>query len=160
MRPSTDLLDFLNKAQQVTSAFFPPDSKTARLEYTLRPLISNDTQNLNFKIDGQSFIWNAGDVIQRDAYWPGSSAASKSSLSSGDKANQIPFAGADGPWAAFRLFQQGERSSRTLTWKMTSSGAAMDPVQVEFVYEFPGGIDVFDRSFFKSLRCPNVAAQR
>jgi type VI protein secretion system component VasK len=160
MRPTTELLDFLNKAQQITSGFFPPDSKTARLDYTLRPHISNDTQNLNFRIDGQTLIWNSGDVIQRDVYWPGP-AGSKSSLSSGDKANQIPFAVADGPWAAFRLFQLGERSLRNLTWKMTSNGEPMMvPVQVEFVYEFPGGIDVFDRNFFRTLRCPNVAAQR
>jgi type VI protein secretion system component VasK len=160
-------LNFLNRAQAVTDAFFPKGATQPQLLFTLRPKLDPAYQSVVLEIDGRAYEWK--NSLQKQFSWPASpggtgGGAVGRAVTGGVS---IPFASEDGTWAVFRLMRDAEPrlpGSRIVEWKYLRSGVGRSealsiPVRLEFV-EFPGGADVFNAKFFDGLQCAGRAVQQ
>jgi type VI protein secretion system component VasK len=165
LKASQELLDFLNRAQQLRKAFFA-DGTTPHLTYSLRPRIaSGSNQFIQLTIDGESHDFTADQQMRHQFTWPSASGAEAKaegrSGTSGSGGFSVGFDSHYGLWAVFRVF--GDAAHRdpgapVIEWKETRGGtgrpqALEPPVQLEFVGGFPGGADVFNPEFYKGFRC-------
>jgi type VI protein secretion system component VasK len=159
---SPELLEFLNRSQEITDAFFPGNSASPKLEYSLRP-VSSQTSKLIFVIDGVTM--NATEsALQMSFSWPGPDASRGAEGKVLAGGQEFGFARYPGLWGAFHLFRAADQ--RTLkapevTWSQISGIGALPqplrpPVKVQ-ILSFPGGIDVLNPAFFRTLTCPSKA---
>jgi type VI secretion system protein ImpL len=162
-----EMLRFLNRAQALATAFFPAGATQPQLTYTLRPRLDNSFKDttLEVVIDGQTHNWTS--VLQKQFTWPAAPGAKSGALARLRGTTAYAFDSRDGLWGIFRLMADAEPrplSSTVVEWKYVRLGEkAVDPIQpapvrVEFA-EFPGGVDVFNPSFFSDLQCPAKAVQ-
>jgi type VI secretion system protein ImpL len=162
IKASPELLDFLNRAQQLRKGFFA-DGPVPHLTYNLRSRFSEDSkQQIQLKIDGQAHDFDAGHQRQHQFLWPAASGATaEASGRSGVAGASSGFSAHEGRWAVFRFFGDAahrEADASVIQWTETKSGtghlqALEPPVQLEFVGGFPGGVDVFNPGFYKGFRC-------
>jgi type VI secretion system protein ImpL len=164
-----DMLDFLNRAEATTNAFYPGGAPQARFTYTLRPQLDPRLREftLELEIDGETHRFTA---LQHDFHWPPSPDAKKvGAIARLRSASNVGFAFASrgGIWGIFRIFGDAEArklNAKLVEWKNTSGGAGRPeeitpaPVQLEIVVA-PGGQDVFNTKFWEGLRCPSAAVQ-
>ena len=156
---SPSFLDFLKRAQEITNVFFA-DGGNAGITYTLRPFLANTTQVIEFRIDGVTVVWDQNRRLQQDFVWPAKQEGTRSIGSTGSQNNRVPFIAGDGLWGVFKIFREAQRSGKRVTWTRASGGGPLEPpVQVDFVGDLPGGVDIFDPSFFSELRCPTSAVR-
>jgi len=163
-----EMLTFLNRAQAITTAFFPAGSSQPQLTYTLRPRLDNAFKDttLEVVIDGQTHQWTS--VLQKQFTWPAAAGARSGALARLRTGNTAyAFDSREGLWGIFRMMADAEPrplSSTLVEWKYVRLGdKTVDeiqprPVRVEFA-EFPAGIDVFNPLFFSGLQCPARAVQ-
>jgi hypothetical protein len=164
-----DTLDFLNRAEAITNAFYPGGAAQPHLTYTLRPQLDPQLREftLELEIDGQPHRFTA---LQHDFHWPpspdaknvGAIARLRSPTGVG-----IPIASRGGTWGIFRILADAEArklNAKIVEWKYTIGGGGRPeaitpaPVQMEIV-AFPGGQDIFNPRFWEGLRCPSAAVQ-
>ncbi len=160
-RVSPEMLEFLNRAQQLTDVFFPAGAQQPRLQYVLRPtkqdigvklVIDGATMNSKESSIQKTFDWPAQPGVD-----PGASGVVIGTFESG-------FGKHSGLWGVFKLFQKADDrplGAREVTWsKVQGVGGEVQPlsppVKVEFV-QFPGGVDLFNPRFFEPLKCPSQA---
>jgi type VI secretion system protein ImpL len=168
LKPTQELLDFLNWAQQLRMAFFS-DGNSPHLTYSLRTVLaSGSKQVIQLTIDGQSHEFTADHQLQHTFTWPAAAGVeAKADGRSGTAGYTAGFDSHYGLWAAFRLFGDAihrEPGAVAIEWKETKGGTGRPqplepPVQLEFVGGFPAGVDVFNPDFFKGFGCPLKAAQ-
>jgi type VI protein secretion system component VasK len=169
LRPSLELLAFLNAAQQFRRAFFF-DGNNPHLTYILRPrLAAGSNQLIQLAIDGQSHEFDAGHTLQHQFAWPAAAGAEGQAVGrSGTTGFTSGFSSHDGLWAVFRFFGDAEHrepGAPGIEWKETKGRTGrpqvLDPsVRLEFAGGgFPSGVDVFNPDFFKGFGCPAKAAQ-
>jgi hypothetical protein len=167
LKASPELLEFLNRAQQLRNAFFA-DGPAPHLTYSLRaPLAAGSKQEISLTIDGQSNVFTAEHQGRHQFLWPAPSGGeSKADGTFGVAGSEFSsgFSSHGGLWAVFRFFGDAARrepNATVIEWKETKSGTGLlqalkPPVQLEFVGGvggFPGGADVFNPDFFKGFRC-------
>ena len=163
-----DMLNFLNRAQAVTDAFYPAGATQPRFSYTLRPKLDPAYKDavLELEVDGQVNAWTSS--LQKQFTWP-SAGAGKTGVVGRIKMGSVsfPFASRGGTWAIFRVMGDAEPrplGSKLVEWKYGRCGdGRMEeiqpaPVRLEFV-EFPGSVDLFNPKFFDGLQCPRSAVQ-
>jgi type VI secretion system protein ImpL len=168
-----EMLNFLNRAQAVSDAFFSKGTSQPQLLYTLRPTSNpaNQSTFVELSIDGQTYQWK--DPIQQQFSWPAAPGVTGGAVGKlvVPGANAIPFDSERGVWAVFRLMRDAEPrllNSKIVEWKYLRSGggggggvaeAMSVPVRLEFV-GFPGNADVFNPKFFADLQCSGRAVQQ
>jgi type VI protein secretion system component VasK len=69
---SNDVLTFLNRAQALSNAFYPPGSNQPLLRYTLRPqsAMSLDVVSVVFEFDGRHQVFSKESRLQKEFVWP------------------------------------------------------------------------------------------
>jgi type VI protein secretion system component VasK len=163
---TAELLTFLNRAQAVTDAYFPPGSTTPRLNYSLRPVLDAAFGNsfLELQIDGTSHQLNS--ALRKDFTWPAPDTARPRAIA-GLRTGLVfsSFADQPGLWGFFRIMGDAEPrmlNTRTVEWKNSQVGGKAPiepaPIKVEIV-QFPGSADVFNPKFYDGLQCPMKAVQ-
>jgi type VI secretion system protein ImpL len=168
LKASQELLDFLNRSQEITKAFFADGATSPHLSYTLRPILEqNSEQLISLKIDGQLHEFSRNSVRQQQFTWPAASGKQQEAVGrSGIVGFTTGFSSHEGVWAVFRMFGDAEPRSlkeASLQWMRTKGPTGrfqtMDtPVKLDFVV-FPGGVDAFNPKFFEGFRCPSKAVQ-
>jgi type VI protein secretion system component VasK len=162
-----EMLAFLNRAQAIVAAFFPAGATQPQLTYTLRPKLDSAFKDttLEVVIDGQTHNWTS--VLQKQFTWPAAVGAKSGALARLRGTTAYAFDSHDGLWGIFRMMADAEPrplSNTLVEWKYVRLGEKTvdpiepGPVRVEFA-EFPGGVDVFNPSFFSGLQCPAKAVQ-
>jgi type VI protein secretion system component VasK len=163
-RVAPDLLRFLNRAQTVTSVFYPSGTNMMQVQvkYTLRPL---QGPPIRLRLDGKEMNTSVSQ-LRTDFVWPapvGQTGGAKGELISSSFSSG--FGQYDGLWGVFRLFQNADDrvlGDKKVQWSRVrgTGGAAVQPinppVQLEFI-DFPGGNDLFNPKFFEELHCPTQA---
>ena len=164
------MLDFLNRAQATTNAFYAGGATHAYFTYTLRPQLDSrwkEFAHLELEIDGRPYQWTGS--IQHPFNWPpppgtknpGAVARLRTSTN-----GVVPVASEGGTWGIFRVFGDAEPrdvGAKVVEWKYTRSGLGRKepiepPVNLEIVAG-PGEADVFNPKFWEGLRCPSAAVQ-
>jgi type VI protein secretion system component VasK len=167
---SRELLEFVNRAQKISDAFFTGGSPQAQLIYTLRPKLDSAFagSNLELELDGRPYIWTS--QLQKQFSWPAppgtkeTGAVARIHLGS---TVVVPFASEGGPWGIFRIMADAEPrevGSRLVEWKYVRGGngrlEAIQPAPVRLeIVDFPGGADLFNPKFFANFQCPARAVQ-
>jgi type VI secretion system protein ImpL len=164
-----EILSFLNRAQAVTDAFYPPGAAQPQLTYTLRPKLDSSFKDsiLELEIDGHPYQWTSS--LQKQFSWPAPADAKTLGAIARIRTGSVAFAFASrlGPWGIFRIMGDAEPralSSKLVEWKYTRGvdGRAEliqpAPVRLEIV-ESSGGVDVFNPKFLGGLQCPGRAVE-
>jgi type VI secretion system protein ImpL len=168
LKASQELLDFLNRAQDITRAFFADGLPNVHLSFALRPLLEeNSGQLIEFTFDGRRQEFSRNLMRQQQFTWPAPVGAPPEALGrSGISGFRTAFSSHGGLWATFRMFGDAEPrdlGQKRINWVRTRgpsgrSEAMETPVRVEFVV-LPGGVDVFNPKFFEGFHCPAKALQ-
>ena len=132
------------------------------LRYTLRPQSSDQVNEFNVTVNGESAQLKGG--AQKQFSWPGPGSPSfKLALKTADGGN-LDVQSWQNPWAVFRFFADANRnsssgSSTVFNWTVTS-GRSMQPVSIkgrpltyDFTVDTGGGPAVFSKEFLTTLRC-------
>jgi len=164
--PTAEMLNFMNRAQAVSDAFYPAGSMSPQFTYVLRPKLDTKDLIVELDVDGQRYEWTTS--LQKVFKWPASAGVNPGAVARiRNGALSVSFASRDGLWGIFRIIGDAEKrplSSKTIEWKYTrgKDGRAEEiepaPVRLEIV-EFPGGADLFNPRFFDQLQCPGVAVR-
>jgi type VI secretion system protein ImpL len=163
MKVAPELLAFLERSQQLTSALFAESGMMQKLKYVLRPVRVQGIA-IRVAIDGDEF--NSGYPLQKTFYWPapaGAKAGADATMEFAGGAS-TGFGRFEGIWGIFRLFQNADERSygtKGVQWsEIRGRGGEPQkltpPAKVELV-EFPGGVDLFNPKFFETLKCPTRA---
>ncbi|HYR91340.1 MAG TPA: ImcF-related family protein [Terriglobia bacterium] len=159
-----EILAFLNRAQGITTAFFPAGSTQPHLTYTLRPRLDSAFTGgiLEVEFDGQLHQWTS--VLQKQFNWPAAPGATSGAIArirTGPTAYSFALRG--GVWGIFRIMADAQPralSSPIVEWKYTTLKDLIQPVPVKMEFaDFPGGVDIFNPVFFSGLQCPVRAVQ-
>jgi type VI secretion system protein ImpL len=164
--PTAEMLNFMNRAQAVSDAFYPAGSTSPQFTYVLRPKLDTKDLIVELEVDGQRHEWTTS--LQKAFKWPAPAGVKPGAVARIRNGTlSVSFASRDGIWGIFRIIGDAEKrplSSKTIEWKYTrgKDGRAEEiepaPVRLEIV-EFPGGADLFNPRFFDQLQCPGVAVQ-
>jgi type VI secretion system protein ImpL len=163
-----DMLRFLNQAQVLADAFFPPSATQPQLTYVLRPKLSSEFKDsyLELEINGNVHRWTS--ALQQQFTWPTPPGAGNPAAFARIQGSfGYAFASGRGLWGIFRIMGDAEPRAllgKTVEWKYSRAGDGPrdpikpGPVTLEIV-QFPGGVDVFNPEFWKGLQCPLKAVQ-
>jgi len=169
-KASQQLLDFLNKAQQIMVSFYSGGAEPPHFSYKLRPDFdrSRDDQVILLRIDGKLVEFNKSQRIQQEFDWPARAPAEAGAVGrSGVKGFTYGFSSHGEVWAVFRFFADAaarQIGEKFVEWRETKgpTGPRMlpldHPVRLEIV-EFPQGVDVFNPDFWAGCQCPTKATQ-
>jgi len=161
------MLNFLNAAEGISSAFYAGGPSGPQFTYTLRPKLDERYAgfNMELELDGRSVTWV--DKLQRPFMWPSQPESKATGAIIRLRGNIIvPVASQGSVWGIFRAFgdaEPREMNAKTVEWKYFRSGQgrreALDPPVDLDIVTFPGGRDVFNPKFWESLSCPAEAVK-
>jgi len=162
VRVSPDLLNFLNRAQQLTDLLYVYGTTITPTKYELWP-VEVQGAVVRLVIDGTE-LNRAKSKLRSTFYWPAPAGAKRGAEGNLIYTGEVGtgFGRFDGLWGVFRLFQfADERAGGALDvqWSQNRGlGSARPqpltpPAKVQFA-EFPDGVDLFNPKFFEALRCP------
>lgn len=163
------LLRFLDRAQQITDAFFADGSPQPHFSIALRPEgLRGSPQVIILSIHGREHTFSKDSILQQQFSWPATVPASGEARGrTGAKGLTAAFSSHQGPWALFRFLGDADDrpvGQKSLVWSESrgASGTIRErietPVRLSIV-EFPGGADIFSRKFWSDFRCPGAATQ-
>jgi type VI secretion system protein ImpL len=168
IKPSQELLDFLNRSQDITKAFYSDGGAAPRLVYSVRPKMDpNSDQVIRLRIDGQEREFSAASQLRQRFVWPASPGAPAGAVGrTGTRTSSAGFSSHEGGWAVFKFFGDAETRparNRLIEWKKGRGPSGNfepiePPVRLEVV-DFPGDVDVFNPSFLSGYGCPKKATQ-
>jgi type VI secretion system protein ImpL len=150
-------LGFLNRAAAFSDAAFQGGSPDPHFNYSVKPVVSPDTDNIKLTIDGQSadFKGNSG---AKTFVWPG--AAHEAKLSVKFKGGtEFPFPSYDGLWAIFQMVGDADKHTGALVEMTLRSGRQGRPIlnpsgqPVTVRFEIAATPPIFDRGYFSGLSC-------
>jgi type VI protein secretion system component VasK len=159
---SPAVLEFLNKAERITRAFYTDGATSAHLNYSLLPKQDPAGRRVLLEIDGQSHEWNG--FIRKAFTWPSTGAEKGGRLRLLYPGSSVPVSSYGGVWGIFRIMDSGDfgESDGTIQWKYSGEGRKdlIDPpVQMDIVGLTPATVGVFKRSLFEGLSIPPKATQ-
>lgn len=151
-------LGFVNRAAAFSDAAFQGGSPDPHFSYTVKPVVSPDTDNIKLTIDGQTADFTGSNSAPKTFMWPG--AAHEARLSVKFKGGtEFPFPSYDGIWAIFQMVGDADKHQGSLVEMTLRSGRqgrpilnqAGQPVTVRF--ELAANPPIFDRGYFSGLSC-------
>jgi type VI protein secretion system component VasK len=167
VKPSADLIAFMNKMQGVQDALFADGSAQPKMRYSLKPVPDQNVDAITLNIDGHQSTTAKGSSQAQQITWPGSGQVTVTVKAGGN----IPFGSYSGAWAVLRWMYDADprqAGSKVAQWSMLRQGhgqpqqptdAQGHPIVLRVeISEFPGGVDLFDRNFF-NIKCPTKVAE-
>ena len=147
---------FLNRAAQFSSAAYPNNSPDPHFAYTVKPVISPDTDSIKLVIDGQTADFNAAATAKQFT-WPGSVHGVQLTVKfKGSTPYEYP--SYDGLWAVFQFVGDADKrigSQIEMALRAGKQGRAVlyngQPVIVRF--DIAANPPVFDKAYFAGLAC-------
>lgn len=105
--PSEAIAEF-DKADQITRAFFPNDSKQPSVSINVTPVSLSQTANaVMLELGGEKVVYFHGPVLSKSITWPPAQAANSSRLAFQPGGWQEALT-TTGDWSAFRLFDSAK----------------------------------------------------
>jgi hypothetical protein len=155
-KPGSGWPAFVNRGADIQRALFPVGATTPQFKFTVKAHPQAEITTETITIEGQS-LTVAGNHQGDKAYvWSG--AGGEASLS----INETSYGEFQGPWAAFRLFDNyawtGDSSGYHLTWPVKGFGGQQatikgKPLVADFDLE-SGGVPLFQRGYLAGMKCP------
>jgi type VI secretion system protein ImpL len=151
---------FLNRAAAFTDAAYPGGSPDPRLSYTVKPVMSPDTELIKLNIDGQAANFTAANAAAGKQFvWPGASHGLLLSVKF-KGGTEFTYPNYDGLWAVFQFVGDADKRQGSVI-EMTLRGgkqgrpvlnqATSQPVTVRF--DIGANPPVFDKGYFSGLSC-------
>lgn len=161
------LLQHLSRAQDLTSALFPPNAKDISVAFAISIRPSADFDLMRFTVDGQTVDYRNGPVTWPQLKWPTEGNASGASLSVHSVRGESGAVTEGGEWGLFRLLEEGTLKSKdaagfTVVWrfpKLTGSPeVAIDFRPTRSQTPFVGALRAGERttSLLRLFRAPDV----
>ena len=167
VKPSADLIAFMNKMQGIQDALFADGSAQPKMRYSLKPVPDQNVDGITLNIDGHQSTSAKGSAQAQQFTWPGAGQVVVTVRAGGN----IPFGSYSGTWAVLRWMYDSDRGSRATKWRSGACcGRATDSRSRRRtrraipsccgwrLRSSPAGVDLFDRNFF-SIRCPSKVAE-
>jgi type VI secretion system protein ImpL len=165
-----EYLRFVNRLQQIQDALFADSSGQMHMRYSLKPLPNPSVQSMTLEIDGDRLVSAGAQTQAKQFTWPGPPGAQQTKIRVQAGAS-VPFASYEGLWSVFRMVGDADprppgsriielskvRQGRSTPDSVLDSNNKPIVVRLE-IGDLPGGIDVFDRNFFR-IACVARAAQ-
>ncbi len=165
-----EYLRFVNRLQQIQDALFGDSSGQMHMRYSLRPLANPSVQSMTLEIDGDRLVSGGAQGQAKQFNWPGPPGAQQTKIRVQAGAS-VPFASYEGLWSVFRMVGDADprpvgskiielskvRQGRSTPDSVLDSNNRPIVVRLE-IGDLPGGVDVFDRNFFR-IGCVAKAAQ-
>jgi type VI protein secretion system component VasK len=147
---------FLNRAAQFSSLAYANNSPDPHFAYTVKPVISPDTDSIKLVIDGQTADFNAA-AASKQFTWPGSAHGVQLTVKfKGSTPYEYP--SYDGLWAVFQFVGDADKrvgSQIEMALRAGKQGRAVlydgQPVIVRF--DIAANPPVFDKAYFAGLAC-------
>jgi type VI protein secretion system component VasK len=153
-------LGFLNRAAAFSDAAYPAGAADPRLAYSVKPVVSADTESIRLAIDGQTADYaGASAAAAKQFVWPGAAHGLQLAVKfkGGTEFNYPSY---DGLWAVFQFVGDADKRQGSLI-EMTLRGgkqgrpvlnpATNQPVTVRF--EINANPPIFDRGYFSGFGC-------
>ena len=163
VKPSADLIAFMNKMQGIQDALFADGSTQLKMRYALKPTPDQNVEAITLNIDGHQSTSTKGSAQVQQLSWPGAGQVVVTVRAGGN----IPFGSYSGTWAVLRWMYDADArqpGNKVAQWSMLRQGhgqgqqptdAQGHPIVLRVeISEFPAGVDLFDRNFF-TIRCPS-----
>jgi type VI protein secretion system component VasK len=149
--PTEQLTQFLTRAKRITDALFPGGSSEPRVQFTLRPQLS-DPSPITVTFGDESFNAVKGSEQPFTASWRFGDSSYVGFARRGSNAAQDI-----GPWAPFKIYWEEARRAGPNGGRMYDivlSGAIRGSVELTIA---AGGLA--EPAFFSGLNCPTKAVQ-
>ena len=149
-------LSFLNRAAQFADLAYANNSADAHFTYTVKPVVSPDTDSIKLVIDGQPADFNAS-AAGKQFTWPGAAHGVQLTVKfKGSTPYEYP--SYDGLWAVFQFVGDADKrvgSQIEMALRAGKQGRAVlyngQPVIVRF--DLAANPPVFDKAYFTGLSC-------
>jgi type VI secretion system protein ImpL len=151
-----DLAQF-QRAAVIRDLFFGTGGNTPSLRFDLTPVfLDGGAKQVTLELGGTTISYAHGPARATQVTWPGPSGMSSARLAF----DPAPAGGANaleasGPWALFRLFDQGnlQRAGSAERYQLTFRSGDR-----QAVFELRAGsvLNPFDRGVLREFRCPNL----
>jgi type VI protein secretion system component VasK len=149
--PTEQLTQFLTRAKRITDALFPGGSSEPRVQFTLRPQLS-DPSPITVTFGDESFNAVKGSEQPFTGSWRFGDSSYVGFARRGSNAAQDI-----GPWAPFKIYWEEARRAGPNGGRMYDivlSGAIRGSIELTIA---AGGLA--DPAFFSGLNCPTKAVQ-
>lgn len=121
----TQLLQYLERAGDITSTFFPPGSSEPKVEYDIRIRPSVRVATQTFCAGGKCYEYHNGPERWQRYVWPGEDPVAGASIEIRGEGGIHQRIEQEGEWGLFRLLEQGTVTSTsrgrrvfTMTWRL------------------------------------------
>jgi type VI secretion system protein ImpL len=153
-------LGFLNRAAAFSDAAYPAGAADPRLAYSVKPVVSADTESIRLAIDGQTADYaGASAAAAKQFVWPGAAHGLQLAVKfkGGTEFNYPSY---DGLWAVFQFVGDADKRQGSLIVMTLRGGkqgrpvlnpATNQPVTVRF--EINANPPIFDRGYFSGFGC-------
>jgi len=148
--PTGQLLNFMNGARRITDALFPGGAAEPRIQFTLRPQLTESIPILTMAFGEETFQFARGDGRTVTPAWRFKDDAGVEFSRRG--AGQ---ARDNGPWAPLRMYWNDAKPGPVAGTKVYDIILGQARATIEM--SVGGGLS--DPAFFSGLTCPKVAVQ-
>jgi type VI protein secretion system component VasK len=151
VRISPSFIAFLNRAADFSSSLYRAEGTPPGLNFTLRPLLSDEVPSLTVTIDGQPARFTRTSTGSKRLSW--TAGEGREAILSGQILGRDREFAFQGTWAIFKLFQQAEWSpgdgSYVVEWPIPDQPS----VRARFVINLAGAKPILQPGFFSGVSC-------
>ncbi len=151
-------LAFLNRAAAFTDAAYAGGAADAQLHYTVKPVVSAETDSIKLTIDGQSVTFSGSSAAAKPFVWPGA-AHGVQLVVKFKGGSEFTYPDYGGLWAVFQFVGDADKHQGSLIEMSLRGGKQGRPVlnpagqPVTVSFEITAAPPVFDRGYFSGLGC-------
>jgi len=159
-------VNFFSRAAAVSDVLYKGSSQQPQLSFTLRPVATEDVQNVTLVISGETLRYSGGKLVAQRFVWPGSGPEKVRMRVKFVGGSEFDLANYSGPWAVFELFDKNTRwsaagSEHTIEWtsgllKIPRTGKA---AVIRLTLDTGGAPAMLRPGWFSSLNCVSLAVR-
>jgi len=152
--PTPEFLEFYNRADRISRALFDAEGEGPSVTFFLRVEASGSVPEIEVFLDGQRQTYTPTSAPLREFVWQGEEARTMW-IEAEVGGSRLTVAEAEGPWAAFRIFQAGESwealggGSYRVSWPVPDGASE---ITADVTFADPGS-PVLRPGFLAGLNC-------
>jgi type VI secretion system protein ImpL len=160
---SQGFVNFFNAAAGFSDAVYAAGAQDPRINYTLKPEVSEGIQTVSLHIDGQAISYSGGTATPKQFTWQGGGVHEAKATVKFGGGPDLEWSNDTGVWAVFQLFAHAERwqpasQGSTLEWVIRVGKGPMllpngKPLTVRFTLDMGGAPPIFQRGYFSRMAC-------